>query len=59
MSDDLLDEVRAAAEALALAEDRRLAAVRAAFDVGCNRNRIAEAACMTRDGVYKLLKARA
>lgn len=55
--DDLLAEVRAAAEALANAEARRLAAVQAAFEAGRNRTKIAEAAGMTRDGIYKLLKA--
>lgn len=57
-ADDLLCEVRAAADTLAQAESRRLAAVRSAFDAGHNRARIAEAAHMTRDGVYKLLRSR-
>lgn len=52
---DLLDEIRAAAAALAQAEARRLAALRTAFDAGVKRADIADAAGLTRDGVYKLL----
>lgn len=61
MPDDdvLLAEVRAAVaalgDALAVGEARRLAAVRAAFDAGMDRTHIADAAGMTRVGVYKLL----
>lgn len=55
-TDELLVEVREAAEALAHAEARRLAAVRAAFDAGCRRDDIAEAARKTRDWVYKTLR---
>lgn len=56
MADELLLEVRAAAAALAQAEARRLAAVHAAFTAGRNRAHIAEAAGITRDGVYKMLR---
>lgn len=56
---DLLAEVRAAADALAQAEARRLAACRAAFDAGVDRTEIATAARMTRDGLYKLLRRKA
>ncbi|MFC5996971.1 hypothetical protein ACFQE5_22425 [Pseudonocardia hispaniensis] len=55
-ADDLLAEVRAAAEHLAQAEARRRTAVAAAFTAGLPRTAIAEAAGMTRDGVYKLVK---
>lgn len=56
MAADLLAEVRAATEALAQAEARWLAAVRAAFDARLDRTDIATAAGMTRDGLYKLLR---
>jgi hypothetical protein len=54
--DDLLAEVRAASTALAEAETRRAAAVRAAFDAGRDRAAIAAAAGKTRDWVYKTLR---
>lgn len=56
-TDALLVEVRAAADALALAEARRLAAMQAAFEGGRRRDAIASAARMTRDGVYKLVRS--
>lgn len=56
---DLLAEVAAAADALAQAEARRLAACRAAFDAGIDRTEIAHAAGFdTRDGLYKMLRRR-
>lgn len=58
---DLLAEVRAATaakvEAQTQAEERWLAACRAAFDAGEDRTEIARAAGLaTRDGLYKLLR---
>jgi CRP-like cAMP-binding protein len=53
---DLLADVRSAAAALAQAETQRLAACRAAFDADLDRTEIAEAAGLTRDGLYKLLR---
>lgn len=54
---DLLAEVRAAADALAQAEARRLAACRAAYDAGLDRTEIAHAAGFSRrDGLYQLLR---
>jgi DNA-binding phage protein len=53
---DLLAEVRAAADALALAEARRLAAVRAAIAAHVDRSDIAASVGMTRDGLYKWLR---
>ena len=56
---DLLAEVRTAADALAQAEARRLAAVRAAITADLNRSAIAAALGMTRDGLYKWLRRKA
>lgn len=57
MSTDLLAEVRAAAEALEFAQARRLAAVRSAKDSKAGTvEQIADAARMTPDGIYKLLR---
>jgi len=57
VSPDLLAEVRAAADALEHAQARRLAAVRAAKQARAGTvEQIAEAARLTRDGVYKLLR---
>lgn len=54
---DLLAEVRAAAAAAEQTEAQKLAAIRAAFDAGANREEIAQAAGFTsRDGLYKYLR---
>jgi hypothetical protein len=54
--DDMLQAIREATAAAQKAEGARVAAIRAAFYDGVNRDLIAEAAGISRDGVYKLMR---